>query len=141
MVGRNLALYASDELRQLALSTVAIESVRRWKIAKERSSRKIDGIIALAMACVSAMAHRGEIGSRAARGFNASAHVAKEAIWPYRDSIFIGQTLQVPLTVVAQGDLGGITVLTAFANPGMSLSRHLTEVVRPWLIANCHFGH
>jgi hypothetical protein len=86
------------------------------------------------------MAHRGEIGSRAARGFNASAHVAKETIRPYRDSIFIGQTLQVPSTVVAQGDLGGITVLAAFANPGMSLSRHLTGVVRPWLSANCHWA-
>jgi phage terminase large subunit-like protein len=49
--GRNLLLYPSDELRGQALNTVAIESSRGWRIAKEKSSKKIDAIVALAMAC------------------------------------------------------------------------------------------
>jgi phage terminase large subunit-like protein len=57
--GQNIVLYPSDELRQQALSTVAIENVRGWRIAKEKASRKIDAIIALAMACCAAMVHRG----------------------------------------------------------------------------------
>jgi hypothetical protein len=57
-------LYPSDELRQQALSTVAIENPRGWRIAKEKASRKIDAIVVLAMACCAAMAHRGEIGRR-----------------------------------------------------------------------------
>lgn len=52
--GRNLTLYADDDLRAQALNTVAVETVRGWRIAKEKSSRKIDAIVALAMACVSA---------------------------------------------------------------------------------------
>jgi len=42
---------------------------------------------------VSAMEHRGEIGSRSARGFNRAVHVAKDTIEPFRDSIFVGQTV------------------------------------------------
>ena len=57
--GKNLVLYPSDELRQQALSTVAIENPRGWRIAKEKASKKIDAIVALAMACCAAMAHRG----------------------------------------------------------------------------------
>jgi phage terminase large subunit-like protein len=53
--GRNLRLYASSELREQALNTVAVESPRGWRLAKERASRKIDAIVALAMACVAAM--------------------------------------------------------------------------------------
>ena len=64
LTGLNLEVYPSDELRQQALSTVAVENPRGWRIAKEKASKKIDAIVALAMACVAAMAHRGEIGSR-----------------------------------------------------------------------------
>jgi hypothetical protein len=53
--GRNLAVYPSAELREQALHTVAIESPRGWRIAKERASKKIDAIVALAMACVAAI--------------------------------------------------------------------------------------
>jgi hypothetical protein len=52
-------LYPSDKLRQQALSTVAIENPRGWRIAKEKASKKIDAIVALAMACCAAMVHRG----------------------------------------------------------------------------------
>jgi phage terminase large subunit-like protein len=56
--GQNIVLYPSDELRQQALSTVAIENPRGWRIAKQKASKKIDAIVALAMACCAAMAHR-----------------------------------------------------------------------------------
>jgi phage terminase large subunit-like protein len=53
--GRNLLLYPSAELREQALSTVAVGNARGWRIAKEKTSKKIDAIVALAMACVSAI--------------------------------------------------------------------------------------
>lgn len=52
--GRNLRVYPSDELRTQALNTVATESSRGFRISKEKASNKIDSIVALAMACVSA---------------------------------------------------------------------------------------
>ncbi len=52
--GTNLRMYPSEELRQQALSTVAIESPRGFRIAKEKASKKIDAIVALAIACVAA---------------------------------------------------------------------------------------
>jgi phage terminase large subunit-like protein len=53
--GKNLKLYPSDELREQALNTVAVENPRGWRIAKEKASKKIDSIVALAMACVAAL--------------------------------------------------------------------------------------
>jgi phage terminase large subunit-like protein len=53
--GRNLVLYPSAELRTQALSTIALESARGWRVAKEKTTKKIDAIVALAMACVSAI--------------------------------------------------------------------------------------
>jgi phage terminase large subunit-like protein len=53
--GRNLRLYPDVELRQQALNTVAIESTRGWRIAKEKSAKKIDAIIASAMSCKAAL--------------------------------------------------------------------------------------
>jgi hypothetical protein len=55
--GRNLRLYPSPELREQALNTVAVEARRGWRIAKERGSRKIDAIVALAMASYAAISH------------------------------------------------------------------------------------
>jgi phage terminase large subunit-like protein len=52
---RQLQLYPDDELRTQALSAVAVESPRGWRLAKEKASRKIDAIVALAMACVAAV--------------------------------------------------------------------------------------
>jgi phage terminase large subunit-like protein len=53
--GRNVSLYESDELKAQALNTVAVESARGWRIAKEKTSRKIDAIVALAMASMGAI--------------------------------------------------------------------------------------
>jgi hypothetical protein len=55
--GRNLLMYPADDLRQQALNTVAVESTRGWRIAKEKTSKKIDAIVALAMACLAAVEH------------------------------------------------------------------------------------
>ena len=129
------------ELRQQALSTVAIENPRGWRIAKEKASKKIDVIVALAMACCAAMAHRGEIGKRAARGFNRSQHVSRERLKLILDRpLFIGQTfVDCPATVVGQVDRSGqIRILAAFVSEGMSLRRHLEECVKPWLSANTY---
>jgi phage terminase large subunit-like protein len=55
LTGRNLRLYASDELRAQALNTVSLETPRGWRIAKEKAAKKIDAIVALAMGCVAAL--------------------------------------------------------------------------------------
>jgi hypothetical protein len=52
---RNLKLYPAVDLRAQALSTVGVETARGTRIGKEKSSKKIDAIVALAMACVSAI--------------------------------------------------------------------------------------
>ena len=143
LTGLNLEVYPSDELRQQALSTVAVENPRGWRIAKEKASKKIDAIVALAMACVAAMAHRGEIGSRSARGFNRAMHVSREKIVPLQGApVYIGQTLvEVPATVIAQqSNHGSIHVLAAFASEGMGLRRHVETVVKPWLTANARWA-
>jgi len=57
--GRQIRLYADAELRTQALSTVAVESSRGWRVAKEKSSRKIDAVVALAMALTAAVSLRG----------------------------------------------------------------------------------
>ena len=135
LTGKNLVVYPSDELRQQALSTVAIENPRGWRIAKEKSSKKIDAIVALTMACCAAMAHRGELGSRVARGFNRNAHVAILEVSKHFP-VFIGQTFETPATVIAQVDGTSIRVLAAFANADMSLQRHCAETVAPWIAAH-----
>jgi phage terminase large subunit-like protein len=56
--GRNLRLYSSEDLRAQALATVAVESARGFRIAKEKSAKKIDAVVALALACVAAIEHR-----------------------------------------------------------------------------------
>ena len=78
------------------------------------------------MACVAAMAHRGEIGSRSARGFNRAMHVSREKIVPLQGApVYIGQTLvEVPATIIAQqSHHGSIHVLAALVSEGMGLRR------------------
>ena len=86
------------------------------------------------------MAHRGEIGSRAARGFNRRRMSPTQAIAPVRGPVYIGQTFELPATVICQSDQGAITVLAAFASEQMSLRRHIETIVKPWLTANCAVG-
>jgi hypothetical protein len=55
LIGRNILLYPSAEIREQALNTVALEARRGWRIAKERGGKKIDVIVALAMAALVAV--------------------------------------------------------------------------------------
>lgn len=55
--GKNIKLYPAEDLRTHAMNTVAIESSRGWRIAKEKARSKIDAIVALSMACVAAIQH------------------------------------------------------------------------------------
>ncbi len=55
LTGRNLVTYPAADLREQALNTVAVESSRGWRIAKEKASKKIDAIVALSMACTAAL--------------------------------------------------------------------------------------
>lgn len=54
--GGNLILYPDEFMRTCASHAVAIQSSRGWKIAKEKTSYKIDVIVALAMAALAALA-------------------------------------------------------------------------------------
>ena len=52
---RKLRFYAADDLRKQALSTIGIEGARGTRISKDKQSKKIDAIVALAMASVAAV--------------------------------------------------------------------------------------
>lgn len=52
---RRLVLYPDAELRAQAMNAVGIEGSRGVRIAKASASRKVDAIVALAMACVAAV--------------------------------------------------------------------------------------
>ena len=52
---RRLVVYPDPELRQQAMNAVGIESVRGVRIAKASASRKVDGIVALSIACCAAI--------------------------------------------------------------------------------------
>ena len=53
--GRNLRVYADDDVRLAVQRAVAIESPRGWRIAKEKASHKIDVVVALAQAALGAV--------------------------------------------------------------------------------------
>src|SRR5580704_4925620 len=47
--GRNITVYPDYEIRVAISRTVALETTRGWRIAKEKQSHKIDVVVALAM--------------------------------------------------------------------------------------------
>jgi phage terminase large subunit-like protein len=53
--GRNLAVYPDAEMRLAVSRCVALETSRGWRIAKEKTSHKVDVVIALAMAALGAV--------------------------------------------------------------------------------------
>ena len=53
--GHNLEVYPDDEIRTAVSRAVAIETPRGWKIGKDKSSARIDIVVALAMACLGAV--------------------------------------------------------------------------------------
>ena len=52
----NFVLYPDERMRQAAQHTVALESARGWRMAKEKTSHRIDVIVALAMSALAAVA-------------------------------------------------------------------------------------
>jgi phage terminase large subunit-like protein len=57
LVERRLQLYPCPDLREHVLNAVAIEGPRGVRLAKERTSRKIDGSVALALAITACLEH------------------------------------------------------------------------------------
>jgi phage terminase large subunit-like protein len=53
--GRNLIVYPDAELHLAITRCVALETSRGWRIAKEKTSHKIDVVVALAMAALGAV--------------------------------------------------------------------------------------
>jgi phage terminase large subunit-like protein len=53
--GRNVRLYPDAGLRLAVQRSVAIETARGWRIAKEKAAHKIDVVVALAQACLGAV--------------------------------------------------------------------------------------
>ena len=56
-----LSVYPDDDIRLSVQRAVALETTRGWRIAKEKTSHKIDIVVALAMACLAAV-QRGKSG-------------------------------------------------------------------------------
>jgi len=53
---RRLVVYPNaDDLREHVAGAVAVESPRGWRLSKEKTSRKIDGAVALSFACLAAV--------------------------------------------------------------------------------------
>jgi phage terminase large subunit-like protein len=53
--GRNLVLYPDAGIRLAVQRSVALETSRGWRIAKEKAAHKIDVVVALAQACLGAV--------------------------------------------------------------------------------------
>ena len=53
--GRNLLVYPDDAMRLAIRQSVAIETARGWRITKEKTSHKIDVVVALAQAALGAV--------------------------------------------------------------------------------------
>ena len=59
--GGGIAVYPDDDIRLAVQRAIAVEGARGWKIAKEKTSHKIDIVVALAMAAIAAV-QKGERG-------------------------------------------------------------------------------
>ena len=56
---RNLTVYPDKDMRLAVSRAVAVETPRGWKITKEKTSHKIDVVVALAMAALGAVESQG----------------------------------------------------------------------------------
>jgi phage terminase large subunit-like protein len=52
---QGITLYPDADIRLAVQRSVAVESTRGWRIAKDKTSHKIDVVVALGMACVAAV--------------------------------------------------------------------------------------
>jgi phage terminase large subunit-like protein len=53
--GQNLIAYPDEEIRVAVSRSVAVETTRGWRIAKEKAAHKIDVVVALALAALGAV--------------------------------------------------------------------------------------
>jgi hypothetical protein len=91
--GRNLFVYPDAEIRLAVQRTIAVETGRGWRIAKEKASHKIDVVVALALAALAAIEGIANESSwllmaRAARRRQAEAEEAALARGPNNGSAF-----------------------------------------------------
>jgi hypothetical protein len=56
--GRGIIVYADADLRLAISRSIAVETSRGWRIAKEKAAHKIDVVVALALAAHAAMRRR-----------------------------------------------------------------------------------
>ncbi len=54
-MGKNLVVYDAPDLREHGLNATVVEKARGMRIAKERTSRKIDAAVTLTMAALAAV--------------------------------------------------------------------------------------
>ena len=52
---QGISVYPDDDIRLSIQRSVAVESTRGWKLAKEKASHKIDVVVALAMSSLAAV--------------------------------------------------------------------------------------
>jgi phage terminase large subunit-like protein len=83
--GRNLVMYPSRDLREEALNAVAVETGRAWRLAKEKASRKIDAVVALAMCVHACIEERGVSRTTAAAIYPGGGSTPPDNAWrlPY----------------------------------------------------------
>jgi terminase large subunit-like protein len=72
--GANLHVYRDDALRKSIHAAVAIETARGWKLAKRKTSDKIDAVVALAMAALGAV----KAGQSVGEGYVAAVNLSRE---------------------------------------------------------------
>ena len=63
--GRNLEVYPDEEMALAISRAIAKETPRGWRITKEKSSHKIDVVVALAFACLACV----QKGTKAKTGY------------------------------------------------------------------------
>jgi phage terminase large subunit-like protein len=82
---RSLQVYPDADMRRRVLATVASESSRGWKLAKEKQSNKIDVVVALSMAALAAVRRMGYAPARVAQ-FGSDPHEALAELFNVRHS-------------------------------------------------------
>jgi len=82
---RTLQVYRDEDMRRSVLATVASESSRGWKLAKEKQSQKIDVVVALSMAALGAVRRMGYAPIRTAT-FGSDPHEALAELFNFRYS-------------------------------------------------------
>ena len=90
ITGRNLRAYASTELREHALNSVAQETARGFRLVKSTAAKKIDAAIALAMASLRAIenGNPGLVGDGQVHGYGQRVFASPEVGSNWRDELF-----------------------------------------------------